>query len=625
MLIAPYLEPELSEEKTYRTTYEQTMRGWKEAAFEEAVRIQRMNHEFDRVPEYIQCLEGTFWDRKRPRYLSSFVDNRLAHARYSTLSLLTDIRPTINVTSSVDAFKEQAMIAQGVIQSEWVRRDLDLALAAVIDGSMLFGNSFWKITANTPGEMNFYPCGPDVVMPINPGYKLQDSAAILFRTYKPLSYFQRIWPTRSYNLEREATTMPEHEGTSVTKPPHISHTTWSALSPQMRYRLGVKGGKMQGQSQKSGPVIELQEYWLEDSTINTSKEDVVVKDPYLGIDEHNYHYVVPPMGRLFPRKRLIVYAGNRLMYDGPSPYWHGLFPFSMLRLNPVMWSFWGLSKYRNQLPLNKAINEIGAGTMDACKRALNPQMIVQDNAVNKTDVEQFFPNMPGGKLRINPNANTANAIRYMEPPTLPAYVFMFLAQYLLPESDRMAGIMDTSRLTGKGQIPGGDTVEQLRDNANPAVRLEGRYIEEFLKESGRIAISNIFQFYTKEQRLKILGGAGLTWQDFDYKPSKMMVPDGEIEQEHWRKFSMEVSPGSFISSRNSEQQVAVKLFMIGAISRKELLRRMEVGNIDEIEQEVMKERYEGIGVDTLEGPGGAGSDGGRTPRMTRSSRNGNPM
>lgn len=613
------MEPEFSEDKTYRTSYEQKMLSWKEAAFEEAVRVQRMNHEYDRVPEYIQCLEGVFWDRRRPRYLSNFVDNRLAHARYSTLSLLTDIRPTIDVTSTVDAFKQQAMIAQGVIQSEWVRRDLDLSLAAVIDGSMLFGNAFWKMTANTPGEMNFYPCGPDVVMPINPGYKLQDSAAILFRTYKPLSYFQRIWPTRCYNLERESTSMPQHEGTSVEKPPHISTYTWNVLSPQMRYRLGIKGSKIQGPNQKSGPVIELQEYWLEDSSINTSRETVVVKDPYLGMDEHNYHYSVPPMGRLFPRKRLIVYAGNRLMYDGPSPYWHGLFPFSMLRLNPVMWSFWGLSKYRDQLPLNKAINEIGAGTMDACKRALNPQMIIQDNVINKTDVEQFFPNMPGGKLRVTNQGTAAAAIRYMDPPVLPAYVFGFLAQYLLPESDRMAGIMDTAKLMGKGQVPGGETVEQLRDNANPAIRLEGRYIEEFLKETGRVAISNIFQFYTKHQRLKILGGDGLTWEDFDYNPESMMVPDGEEREHHWRKFSMEVSPGSFISSKNQEKQIAIKLFQIGGISRREMLRKLDIGNIDEIEQEVLKERMEGIGVDTLEGPGGADL---RTPRMTRSSRNG---
>jgi len=47
-----------------------------------------------------------------------------------------------------------------------------------------------------------------------------------------------------------------------------------------------------------------------------------------------------------------------------------MYPFAMLRLNPVIWSFWGMSKYASLIPLNKAINEIGAGTMDMIKRAL---------------------------------------------------------------------------------------------------------------------------------------------------------------------------------------------------------------------------------------------------------------
>jgi len=592
------------------------MLNWRDAAKEEAVKALRQNPEYDQAAIYLKYLQGEFWDRRRPGYLSSFYDNRLEQARYSTLSMLTDIRPTVDVGSNVEAYADQAKIAQAVIHHEWLKQDLDLSLAGVVDASMLFGNGFWKMSANSPGNMTFNPCGPDVVMPIQPGRNLQDSSAVLYRTYKPLSYFQRIWPQKCANLENEAVTT-DQQGSQINRPPHISEYTWNSLSPQMRYRIGMKVGRFSGPSPGQYPVIELQEYWVDDLSINESTEEVIVKDPYLALNAHNYWYKVSPMGRLYPRKRLIVFAGNRLMYDGPSPYWHGLFPFAMLRLNPVMWSFWGLSKYRNLVPLNKAINEVGAGTMDMIKRALNPQMITREGAVPKDAWERYFPNMPGGKLRLGMNANPATDIRYMEPPMLPSYVFSFLAQYLAPEFDRLSGSIDVGALTRKGQVPGGESIEQMRDAANPYVRLEGRQIEAFLRDAGTIAISNIFQFYTRRQRLMMMGGDGITFQDFDRAPGNM-IPESVEQETFWKNFAMEITPGSLTGAdKMQEKQIAMTLFRMGGISRNEMLRRLQVPNIEMIQQELEQERQDGTIVATLEG----GSQG-RSPRLSRSQRNG---
>jgi len=40
--------------------------------------------------------------------------------------MLTDIRPTIDVHSLVDEFKNQADIAQNIIHHEWYKQSLDL-------------------------------------------------------------------------------------------------------------------------------------------------------------------------------------------------------------------------------------------------------------------------------------------------------------------------------------------------------------------------------------------------------------------------------------------------------------------------------------------------------------------
>ncbi len=613
----PSLDPSYGHANTYTKTYLNKMEEWQESALEEAKKTQAMNNNFDRAAATINFLQGEFWDRRRPRYLSTFSDNRIQNARYSTLALLTDIRPTIDVHCLVDEFKNQAEIAQQIIHHEWYKQSLDLGLISVTDAAMIFGNAFWKVDAWTPGRMKFSPCGPDVVMPIQPGYGIQESSAVLYRTYKTMAYFQAKWPERCAGLENEAVMPEQHQGTTFSKPPTISEWTWNALSPQMKYRMGIRvGGKLQSPSNGSYPVIELKEYRVDDHSINDSTETVIVKDPYLALDAHNYHYAVKPMGRLYPRKRLIVFAGNRLMYDGPSPYWHGKYPFSMLRLNPTMWSFWGMSKYHDLIPLNKAINEIGAGTMDMIKRALNPQMLAKENSIVKDAFERFFPNMPGGKLKMTNMSNVMTDVRYMDPPQLPAYVFQFF-QAVSGEFDRLAGAVDTGKMAGKKQMPGGDALEQMRDMANPAIRLEGRYIEDFLRDTGTLAISNIFQMYTAKQRLRILGANGLTWQDFDYDPGNM-VPDSERKEDHWQNFSMEIAPGSLLgTNKTQEKTAAMTLFKLGAISRGALLRKLDLGaEADAIGKELIKEHQDGSAPQ-----GGQG----RTPRPNREARQGQPM
>jgi len=598
----------------YRKRYNSDVRSWRESLLEEAQYTVKLSPEYEKVREYISYLEGDgWWDRRRPRFLSTFFDNRLESTRYATLSTLTDLRPTIDVNSRVDAYKEQAVAAQGVIHYEWLNQNLDLSLISVVDASQLFGNGFWKIGASMPGFMNFTPCGPDMVLPVQPGLHIQDSTAILFRTYKSINYFKSRFPFRSENLEEEAIAIEEFQGSTYARPPRVDEYTWGQMSPQMRSKVGMKASA----NRPAGtpyPVIELNEIWVDDPSINESPRPVLMKAPDIPLDEQNFSYWVEPGKRLYPRKRLVIFAGNRLMYDGPSPYWHGLFPFAMLRLNPVMWSFWGLSKYRNLVPLNKAMNEIGAGTLDMVKRALNPQAVTKEGGVPKSAWENYFPNMPGGKLRLGPAANPVTDIRYLDPPQLPAYVFQMLAQFLGPEYERMAGTVDIQKLTGKKQVPGGESLEQMRDMQSVASRLEGRYIEAFLRDAGQIAVPNVFQFYTASRRLRILGPSGLTWEDFNYNPGNM-IPDGIPGEEHIKNFSFEIAPGSLLGINKDRQKLqTIGLYKAGAISRKALLRMLEIpdAEIDRIEKEVQQEVEAGIGA---KGRGG-------TPRMTRRERQG---
>ena len=158
--------------------YTKSMLMWRDAAREEAVDTLNMNPEYQEVGNYIDVLEGRQWAANRPKYRSRFFDNRLFDMRLSTISLLTDIRPTIDVSASVEAYKHQAEIAEKIIHAEWTRQQLDIRLADVVDHAM-FGTGYWKLGAMMPGRLTVVACGMDSVLPIQPGPTLQESSAIM--------------------------------------------------------------------------------------------------------------------------------------------------------------------------------------------------------------------------------------------------------------------------------------------------------------------------------------------------------------------------------------------------------------------------------------------------------------
>lgn len=639
--------------------YEDRMMEWMLSAKEEAIRTAKLNIELPRVPQYINYLTGEYWDVRRPKYKSTYSGNRLMKARVDTLSMLTLARPTIDVTSQVRAFDKQAQISSGIIQSEYQKHNMDVSLVTAADLAKLWGTSFWKTGGATPGSLSVSPCGPDSVMPIQPGWDIQHSTAVMYRTWKAPGFYRRVFPARSAGIEREATISDYANSTKSMRPANIDQYTWNALAPAMQRALGAKPGL--GQSPVSTyayKAIEHLEFWVDDPSINESRQPVLIRDPYLPLESHNYWYIVQPGERLYPRKRLIVYAGRRLMYDGPSPYWHGLYPFPCLRLNPVPWSFWGLSAYRDLVPIVKSINEVVAGSMDMIKRCLNPTAVTREGAVPITAWKEFFADMPGAKLRLGPLGNVANDIRYMEVPQLPSYVFEMLMRYLLPEFDRMSGMVDITAMSSKRQMPGGDTIEQIRDNLQTGTQLEERYLEVFLRDAGVQAVSNVFQFFTVEQRIKILGDDGVTLQDFDFDPRNMIPADTKRKEQHWRNFSLMVAPGSLrTGAKDRDKQIAMNLFKMQAISIDELLRKLDVTNIPQIKEEILEwmqkvAATQGAGQEMdpqmiidqimaqLSGgaapPGGApaGASGGgppagmpppgETPRLTRGARNGQP-
>jgi hypothetical protein len=593
--------------------------AWRDAAFSQGLAELQQNPEYEAIQENIDLIEGR-QSITGPSWRSRFTDNKISRARIEALAYLTDIKPTIDVTTHVEEYIPTAEIIKGIIRKQWITQRMDMALEEVLDHAM-FGVGFWKVGCSYPGEFNIIASGMDTVIPIQQGRDLQDSTAILYRCFRPPHFFQERWPSRSEGIEKEAETggMLGIQSNQYSRHWSVQEYSWNSMSPSMKWHKAKQGPGASVQDEANQfPVIQLQEFWIDDWHVNETGYTVIVKDPYRTLDEHNYWYRVGPGERLYPRKRLLVFGGDRVMYDGPSPYWHGMFPFAKLRLNPVVWSSGGLSSYRDLKPLNAAINTLGRGIESVVDKAIKPITITRDGAVNATSWERFFTDKPGAKLKLTPMGNPATDVRFIEPPNLPGYVIQF-QQYLLQTFREASGSLDLSSMGKKKQLPGGDTVEQFKDAMSGPRRREMRNVEAFLEDAGRIAVPCVGQFFSRDQRLRILGEKGLTKQDFDYKPGVMYSWAGQPEEFH-KNFAIEIVSGSSHSgSKDRQKQVSMLLARQGAISLKELHRQLEIWNSDQILQE-LREQHQDQALTPPKPEKGQG----RTSQ-TRGAKNGQPV
>ena len=575
-----------------RKNYLTGVRSWRESAREEAYRTAELNPEKDDALKYMNALGGRWWDHRRARYKSKVFDNRMNNSRQTDLSLLTQIRPTIDISSKIDAYKEQANIVSQVIRSEWLTRDMDMEFIRLNDIAKLNGTAFWKMGASYPGMTQTLSLGPESVLPIQPGFHIQQSTAVMYRTWKSMTQIRKRFPYTSEGIENDASFLDSGYGnqTRYARPYDIPEYTWNGMSQAMRRSLGVRTSS----SEMTGPSIfqalEIQEFYIDDPSINESSQNVLVRDPYMSLKSYNWWYWVKPGQPLYPRKRMMVFCGHRLLYDGPSPFWHGMYPFACLRLNPVPWSFWGYSKYRDLLPLNQAMNEILAGILDMVRRALNPTVITKAGAVPQATWREFYPDMPGARLYMLPNSNPSLDVKYIDPPNIPAWV-MQAHQYCSSEFDRLAGILDPTSMGKKKQVPGGDTIEQMREMMNTVTQLESRYGELFLRDAGVLAMSNIFQFFETPMRLKLLGANGISLEDFNYNgPS--LIPDNVPKEDHWKSFAMLISPGTLLgSSRDREKQTAIGMAAKHLLPLQKLWQIIEAGDPKQL-LEMMKQEAE---------------------------------
>src|SRR6267378_2535591 len=585
-----------SSNATPDSVYEQDVLQWIVLAVREGEALIHLESEMEDVDDNIRIALGDNRGigknpsvlENSPFFRNSYTMSRIGKNINDLASSITDFRPNGHFKTYNTLYEEQGIILDKLTTSWWFNMDIDIKLQLLVKQSLVGRTAYAQVVFNPAihnglGDLDIIVRDYRDVLPIRPNSKwtIQDSVGVVIRSKNTVNWGRSRYPDKASKIQ------PNNEGglsVSWAQRGQVSSPTLDYLdrsNPKKKTDFAI-------------PTYDHYEIYIKDGSINKSTDRVWIGPGPEG--DNPWGYWVKAGEKLYPRLRLIVVANlNTVLYDGGSPYWHGMFPVIKLTLDPWPMTFLGKSAIADAKSPHKLYQELLQGVVDNCRKALKPGVIVDRQAVNRQVLEKFDTSEPGFKLRTNPSAG--QGIIVVPPPILPPFIENRMDK-AEQHVDHVMGILDMRALAQLKTANVDTDVETLLENLGPSVRTKGRMLEAFLRELGMMMKANFFQFYTIQRRIEILGADGMSFEDFDFDPGTLIpafaataygqnfqnqdvagkefsrfnnednTPKTRAEraQEHIKSFTYYITPNSLLSlAKTQDKLLYLQLFRMGIL------------------------------------------------------------
>ena len=412
---------------------------------------------------------------------------------------------------------------------------------------------------------------------------VQDWQGVIFREEFSLNVLRGMYPTKAGLF------IPTPDSLLGTLMGRFRSITARLVSPAGDTLSGLSATSHNAKP-KSGNAL-LYRIFLDDHSRNLTTTPIPMGPPGA-----SWAYVVLPGGRMYPNKRCILSTENAIISDGPSPFWHGMFPFSRLKLWEVPWQFLGVSLLHDLIPVQDGINDNTNDLRLAIKLWTDPKTVYDRQAVSETFMRLYDARRPGAKVKTNPTYGDGFKQLDGPNPNVMALALEFI-RHLTDKFESLSGVANLQALLQLRQMPGADTIRQYYEAMTPELRAEGRMIEAALRDVAEMIKVNTFQYQTQAKRITMLGDAGLVLEDFDFDPGSLVpameegqpgytpeldkdVPRAQRAQFFHKLFVFSVAPNSILAMNASEQKMLrLQLARMGYYDFWSLMENLEIPNI----------------------------------------------
>lgn len=567
--------------------------GWLREAVVEGDRINRDDPSFEKAEIGMRYVVGD--QRQDPGaaalpYLPKITVNESRKVIQAHASVLTDLKPVWNYKTNNVPFQPQGQQLDKLIIAWYVSTMADMELgnwvkyaAAAGAGDLMVE---WNPHARFGGDHRISARDFRDTLPWRPASgsrNVQDWQGAIFREEHTVNVLRGMYPTKAQLF---APTPDSLLGTLMGR---FRSGVARLVSPAAD-TLGGLSGISHNLKPRSGNVL-LYRCFLDDRTRNLTNSTIPMGPPGA-----SWAYTVAPGHYLYPNKRCIVATPDAILWDGPSPFWHGMHPFSRLRLWEVPWQFGGVPLLNDLIPIQDAINDNVNDLRLGIKKWMDPATVFDRQAVSETFMKLYDARKPGARIKTNPTYG--DGFKQLDGPAPQVLqITMEFIQQLTEKFQDLSGTANLQALLQMRQLPGADTIRQYYEAMTPELRAEGRMIEAAIRDVAEMLKVNTFQYQSQAKRITILGDAGLTLSDFDFDPGNLVPAlqpgepnytpelDASLSRDQraqffHKMFVFTVAPNSLLAMNSSEQKMLrLQLARMGYFDFWSLMESLEIPNV----------------------------------------------
>lgn len=492
---------------------------------------------YSQLEESIRILSGNptpkLAEKQKDDRYSKLRTNRLKRNVREMVNSLADIRFTPGYHSDAKEYQHVAETLNRVGASWYADRFIDVEIKKAIQWMAITTCCYLELQyRRLPGnrekcDIDLIPHSAfDVVQTgITESGDLQESYTVTVIRDVPVYLAHAEWPTFHDKLQPDKETPKGW----VEKVKQVARDVFSDQPAHQTSR---------------NPTVRLYYQYVFDFSVNKSGKPMEMGlDPNTG-EKTSWSYTVPSVGqdipagydeqgtqvfrkatakdcRMFPGRRLLVGTDSELIYDGPQWDMHGRVP--LVKMSADAWPFADYSMIHDVANVQDAINEMERMIHQTSRNKMNPSILYNMRAMDRNKAKAFRTEVTGQRIGYN-GSETSDPAK----PALPQEFYQVadwqpaFNKYLAEEMDYQMGVGNFQALAKMKQHGGADSLDKAMNEAGPIVKGIGRDMERAMRDVAEMFKYMVFQYYTTPRIMQIVGLDGITPENFDFDPGKLI-------------------------------------------------------------------------------------------------------
>ena len=509
----------------------------------------------------------------------------------TTIPLLTDGKPGINITPAEPGDFEFSRMLQQLVENWWDKPEVSMSHTllepltdmCIYDAGIL--KLYWDITAEDgKGDVRVKSVDPNNIY-INKEAKDfdKDCYYVIEKMYPTVAWLKRQFPEKASLIKSDMQFKLESERQGI-------KTVKVQADPDTKQPLELVKDSIFINDSDCRETAECWEIWIDSEEMISYQEE----------DESGYK-------KKYPNGKLFTFLPNQnlILQETENPYKHGKKPYVRFIDTLMPHQFWGESTTTSLMAAQRNINLVLSNLISYLKLMANPiWKITSDCGIQKRDITNDIAlvlELEPGKLN--------DVIRDIPPSIQPGVLNLF--DTVMRNATVESGINDFSQ----GRIPvggmSGDAMETLQESNMTRIRLKERNMQTSLSKMGSMLISLFLQYYNTPRMARIVGNEQMpkyvefyieqnkdgsytyNRKELTYNPNTNSYDPGSYEKFpiSSQAFDIKIVAGTSQPIQKAiRANTAFKLKQMGVISNKILLKAIDFPYAQEaqLEEEAAK-------------------------------------